>query len=407
MKFYYKARTKEGKVHRGTIEASSRKAVLDILEKYGLHVTSLKEAEKVGFFQKEIPLGRGISQKDLVIFTRQFGVMLKSAVPPVEALRTQVALTENPIFREKILRMAEAVEQGSALSQAFSLYPKIFNPFYVSIIKSGEATGKVADSLNYLADHLEREYNLHQKIRGAMIYPAFVIVVFVAAFFLVTFFIIPRLTEILKSFSEQLPFTTKLLISLSDFVRKGGWVLVLFLLGLLFFSPQILKRFSKTSKFYDELILKIPVLGDFNKKIYLTRFAENLSVLISAGLPITQALRITQEIVDNSIYKKIIKETEERVARGERISAVFSQYPEKIPTFVTQMISTGEETGRLESTLMDVVNFYRQEIERTTANLTTILEPVLIICLGIGIAVLAVSVFVPLFKMGLGGLGGM
>ncbi len=152
--------------------------------------------------------------------------------------------------------------------------------------------------------------------------------------------------------------------------------------------------------------MKIPVLGDFYRKIYLTRFAENLSVLISAGLPITQALKITEDIVENSVYKKIIREAQEKVARGERISEVFRAYPEQVPSFISQMISTGEETGRLEETLMDVVNFYRQEIERTAANLTTILEPALILTLGIGIAILAVSIFIPLFKIGMGGFGG-
>ena len=405
MKFSYKARTKEGKIQRGTIETSSRKGALGILEKYGFHVTSLKEKGKERFLGKEISLARRISQKDIVIFTRQFGVMLKSAIPPVETLRAQVAQTSNPDFREKILRMAESVETGSALSQAFSLYPKVFSPFYVSIIKSGEATGKVANSLNYLADHLEREYNLYQKIKGALIYPAFVIMVFVAAFFLVTFFIVPKLTEILTTFTGKLPLATRLLMSLSEFVRKGGWILILFILGGLFFLPQYLKRSRKTNEFYDKISLKIPILGDFYKKIYLTKFAENLSVLISAGLPITQALKITRDIIDNSIYKKIIKEAEERVARGERISSVLSEYPKQIPPFLCQMISTGEETGRIEETLMDVVNFYRQEIERTAANLTTILEPVLILVLGIGIAILAVSIFIPLFKIGMGGFG--
>lgn len=405
MKFSYKARTKEGKIQRGTIEVSSRKAALGILEKYGFYVTSLKEKGKERFLGKEISLVRRISQKDIVIFTRQFGVMLKSAIPLVEALRAQVAQTNNSGFREKILRMAESVETGSALSQAFSLYPKVFNPFYVSIIKSGEATGKVADSLNYLADHLERDYNLYQKIKGAMIYPAFVIMVFIAAFFLVTFFIVPKLTEILKDFAGKLPLATRLLMILSEFVRKGGWILILSILGGLFFLPQYLKRSRKTSKFYDKISLKVPILGDFYKKIYLSRFAENLSVLISAGLPITQALRITHDIIDNSIYKKIIKEVEERVARGERISLVLSEHPKQIPPFLCQMISTGEETGRLEETLMDVVNFYRQEIERTASNLTTILEPVLILVLGIGVAILAVSIFIPLFKIGMGGFG--
>jgi len=405
MKFSYKARTKEGKIQRGTIETSSRKAALGILEKYGFYVTSLKERSRERFLGKEISLVRRISQKDIAIFTRQFAVMLKSAIPPVEALKAQVAQTGNSKFREKILKMAESIETGSALSQAFSLYPKVFNPFYVSIIKSGEATGKVGDSLNYLADHLESDYNLYQKIKGAMIYPVFVVMVFVAAFFLVTFFIVPKLTEILKDFGGKLPLVTRLLIFLSGFVRKGGWILILLILGGLFFLPQYLKRSRQTNKFYDKISLKVPVLGDFNKKIYLTKFAENLSVLISAGLPITQALKITRDIIDNSIYKNIIKEAEERVARGERISSVLSEHPKQIPPFLCQMISTGEKTGRLEETLMDVVNFYRQEIERTTANLTSILEPVLILVLGIGVAILAISIFIPLFKIGMGGVG--
>ncbi|MBZ9572782.1 type II secretion system F family protein [Patescibacteria group bacterium] len=405
MRFTYKARTKEGKMQRGTIEASSRKACLNILEKYGFYVTFLKETGKGGFLMGRISLRR-ISPKDIVAFSRQFSVMLKSAIPPVEALRAQVAQTENPDFREKILKMAEVVETGSTLSQAFSLYhPEIFDPFFVNIVKSGEATGKVADSLTYLADHLEREYNLSQKIRGAMIYPGFVIVVFIAAFFLVTFFIIPRLIEVLEAFGGKLPLSTRLMISLSEFVRKGGWILIFLIFGALFFLPQYLKRAERSKKFYDRVSLKIPILGDFYKKIYLVQFCENLSVLIRAGLPITQALKITEGIIGSVVYKKIIRETQERVARGERISSVLSQYPEQIPTFVTQMTSTGEETGRLEQTLMNVVDFYRAEIERTTDNLTSILEPILIVVLGVGIGILAVSVFIPLFRMGFGGVG--
>lgn len=350
---------------------------------------------------------RKISARDIVSFSRQFSVMLKSAIPPVEALRAQVAQTENPDFREKILKMAETVETGSTLSQAFSLHPGVFDPFFINIVKSGEATGKVADSLDYLANHLESEYNLHQKIKGAMIYPSFVIVVFIAAFFLVTFFIVPRLTEVLESFGGKLPLSTRLLISLSDFVRKGGWAVILVVFGLLFFLPQYLKRSPKGKNFYDRISLKIPILGDFYKKIYLVRFCENLSVLIRAGLPITQALKITEGIIGSEVYKKIIIEAQERVARGEKISSVFSQYPQYITTFTTQMISTGEETGKLEQTLMNVVNFYRAEIERSADNLTSILEPLLIVILGIGIAVMAISIFIPLFQMGMGGFEAM
>jgi len=404
MHYNYKARTKEGKTRTGTIEASSREAALAILEKYQIHTTSLKEAKKIGIFGKKISLSR-ISVKDVVIFTRQFSIMLKSAIAPVEALRAQVNQTENSDFREKILKMAEMIEGGSTLSQAFSLFPKIFSSFYISIIKSGETTGKMADSLVYLAEHIERDYNLSRKIKGAMIYPIFVIIVFIGVFFLATFFIVPNLTKILQEFGGKLPVMTEALIAMTNFTRKGGWILIALFLVVLFGIPTYLKKNKSTENFYYKMILKIPILGDFQKKIQLTKIAENLSVLISSGLPITQALKIVEEIITNSVYKDIIKETADKVARGEKISSVFFQYPKQIPSFVYQMVSTGEETGRLDEILMNVVDFYQQEIEATTDNLTSILEPFLILFLGIGVAILTISIFLPLFQVGLGGMG--
>lgn len=405
MRFTYKARTKEGKIQRGSIEAFSRKSALDILEKYKFYVTSLKKETKVGFLSKKVAFGKGINPKNIAVFTRQFSVMLRSGISPVEAMRAQVVQTNNSDFREKILTMTESVEGGGALSQAFSLYPKIFSSFFVNIVRSGEATGKVAESLDYLADHLEREYNLHQQIKGAMIYPAFIIVVFLGAFFLIVFFVIPKLTEVFEGFGGEIPLLTRLIISVSEFTRKGGWILIFVVFAGLFFLPQYFKRSKEKREFYDKIILKLPILGDFNKKVYLTRFSENLSVLIKAGLPITQALKVTGDIIENVVYKKIINEAQEKVARGEKISSVFNRYPEQIPFFVSQMISTGEETGKLDETLMNIVEFYRQEVERTTENLTSILEPILIAVLGLGIGILAISIFIPLFRMGLGGMG--
>ncbi len=403
MKFLYKARTKEGKIRRGVIEAVSRSAGLGILEKYGLFVTSLTESRKGNFLTKGFVLRR-VSHKDIVFFTRQFSVMLKSAIPPVESLRSQVMQTTNPDLREKILKMAERVETGGTLSQAFAQFPKVFDSFFVSIIKTGEATGKVADSLQYLADHLEQEYNLRQKIKGAMIYPVFVSIAFIGAFFLATFFIIPKLTEILTSFSGKLPISTRMMMWLSSFVRKGGWVAILGILGALVFTPFYAGRSKRFKGPYNKIILKTPILGEFNKKIQLTRFAENLSVLIAAGLPITQALKITEDIIQNNVYKKIIKEAGAKVSRGEKLSEVFMKYPKQVPAFVTQMVATGEKSGRLGENLQDIVNFYQKEIERTTDNMTSILEPVMLLVMGVGVAIFAVSIFIPLFKIGMGGM---
>jgi len=403
MKLFYKARTKQGEVRTGNIEAKDKRVALDILEKYGLYVTSLQSIRGGISINLNLSFLNQVSQKDKVMFTRQFGVMLKSAIPPVKALKSQVAQTKNTQFRAKILQMAEGIETGSSLSQVFALHPSVFDPFFVSIVKSGEATGKVADALGYLADHLEKEYNLRQKVRGAMIYPAFIVAVFIGAFFLVTFFIVPKLTQILKDFAGKLPLSTKAMMALSDFVRGGGWIVLLLLIGLLFVAPIILKKLNRTKRFYDAMLLKLPVFGSFFKKVALVQFCENLSVLIKAGLPITQALSITKNIVSNTIYKEIIQEVENRVAKGEKISVVLESHEKNVFPFIIQMISTGEETGRLESVLSDVVSFYQEEIERTAQNLTTLLEPFLILSLGIGIAIMAISIFVPLFKIGMGG----
>jgi len=406
MKFLYQARTKEGRIQSGTIEASSRKATLDILEKYGLQVTSLT-AEAGSIWQKKIVLSKKISLRDITVFTRQLSVMLKSAVAPVEALRAQMIQTENPNFKEKILKIAETVESGNPLSRAFSFFPEVFDSFYISCLRSGETSGKVADSLNYLADHLEREFHLQQKIRGAMIYPIFVIVVLIGVIFLAAFFIVPNLSEVLKNFGTKLPLSTRAIISFSDFIKEGGWILIFVILGAIFITPFLFKRSKEGKKSWDKFSLKLPILGEFYKKVSLTRFSENLSVLISAGLPITSALEITKSIIGNDVYEKIVAETGERVARGETISSVFLRYPEVIPAFVTQMISTGEKTGRLEDTLMDVVNFYKAEIDRTINNLTSILEPILLLVLGIGVGIMVISLFLPLFSIGLGGMEGM
>jgi len=404
MKFSYKARTKEGKVQKGMIEAFSKKGALNVLEKYGFYVTFLEETKKLSFFQQDI-LSKKVSLKDITIFTRQLSIMLKSAISPVEALRSQVSQVENQKFREKILKIAEMVETGSSLSQAFSTYPDIFDSFYVNCIKSGEASGKVADSLNYLAEHLESEYNLRSKIKGAMIYPIVVITVSIAVFGLVMFYIVPRMTAVLKDLSGELPASTKAIIFLSDFIKGGGWILIAAFFVSLFLIPEYLKHSEKGKKFYERISLKLPMIGDFNKKVYLSRFSENLSVLIAAGLPITQALKITGKIIGNSIYEEIIRNTEERVARGETISSVLSRYPKEIPSFLVQMVSTGENTGRLEYTLKNVVDFYQGDIERFVNNISKIIEPVMIIILGIMVGILVISIFVPLYQLSSGGMG--
>jgi len=390
MKFSYQARTEEGELRIGEIEASSKEAAALLLRKYGLFPTVLKKGKAKPIFGK-FKIGK-ISKKDLAVFSKQLGLMLSSQVSPVEALLIIASQTRNFDFREKILRMSELVEKGSPFSEAFSLFPECFDDFYISLMKSGESTGKIPESFSYLGIHLESEYNIISRIKGALIYP--ILVLFVAAVVLIIamFWVIPGLTEMLEIFEGTPSFFTRSVFNFFYFLRSWGWLLILTFLGIVGFFWNYF-RTKEGKKTFDKSSLKIPLFGDLLKKFYLARFSESLSNLISAGLPITKALRVTGEVIGNSVYQKIITETEKEVSRGENISSALIRYPELIPPFISQMVRVGEKTGKLDKTLLDIVNFYRKEIEVMTETFMSILEPVLIIFVGIIVAILASAVF--------------
>jgi len=399
MKFNYQARTKTGEIQAGVVEASTQEAALSLLQRYGLYVTSL-EPVREPFFLKRLKIFRRISRKDLVLFSRQLAIMFQSNVPPIEALQTLSAQIKNPDFKDKISKLSEEIEGGTPLSQALALYPAIFSTFYINMVKSGEAVGKLPETLSYLADHLEREYHFRSRVTGAMIYPSLVLFVFLVVLVAMIFFIIPQLIEVLESMGGELPLITKIVISLTGFLRK--WIL--FIILVFIFSIIFIFRYYKTKtgkEFFDRFFLKLPLLGELLKKIYLSRLAENLSTLISGGLPIVQALEITGEVIGNNVYKKIIFETRDRVRKGEAISMVLKRYPETISPLFIQLTIVGEKTGKIESTLMNIVDFFQKEIERSLDRFLSLLEPMIIIFLGLLVGGLVGSILLPLYRIGL------
>jgi len=399
MKFNYQARTQEGRVQTGVIEASSKEAAITLLQKYGLYVTFL-ELTKIPFYAKKVEIFQRISRKDVVVFSRQLAIMFKSDVPVIEALQTISDQTKNQNFKEKILKIAEKVEGGTPLSVSLSSYPKIFSPFYTNIIKSGEASGKLSEVFGYLADHLEREYNFYSKAISATIYPAFVFFVFLIILILMVVFVIPQLSQVLGETGRELPNLTKMVITISNFLRRFWWVFILFFLAVGTFLFKFL-RTKEGKQAVDKLILKLPLAGEFFKKIYLSRLAENLSTLISSGLPIVRALEITGEIVGNETYKTIILKTLDGVKRGEPISLIFLRYSDFFPPLFIQMTVVGERTGQLDSSLMNIVNFYQNDVERTLDSFIGLLEPILIIGLGGIVAALVISILLPIYRIGM------
>jgi len=398
MKYNYQARTKKGEVQTGIIEASSREAAIVLLRKYGLYVTILEEATALPVYAKRLKLFEGITRQDIVLFSRQLSIMFKSKVPLVESLNVLSSQTRNLDLKERILDLSEEVEGGTSFSGALSRHPEIFSSFYISMVKAGEVSGTLSESLEYLADHLEREYHLTSKIRGALLYPALIVVVVLLVITMMIFFVIPNLSEVLIGSGSELPTATKIVINSAAFLREFGWVLGLVIL-LVIFAAFRYYRSQKGKKFFDGLFLKIPVIGPFLKTINLALFAENLSTLISGGLPIASALQTVGEIVGNSRYKEVIFEARDRVRKGETISSVLSAAPEVFPPVFVQMTLVGERTGTLDSTLMNIVNFYKKEIDRTIDNLLSILEPLLIVILGVVVAGLMLAILLPLYQM--------
>ena len=397
MKFNYQTRTKKGEMRSGQVEASSREAAVSLLQKHGLYVTFLEEsvppiyARRVKFFEK-------VSQKDLVLFSRQLAIMFKSKVPLVESLRVLSLQTENSDFKEKIMKLSEEVEGGTALSKALENFPEVFSSFYIAMVRSGEVSGKLAEVLNYLADHLEREYHLTAKTKGALLYPSLIVFVVILVLLLMIFFVIPQLAEVLTTEKEALPWITMFVINASTFVRAWGWVL--FIILILFVAGFL--RYYQTDRgqrFFDREFVKLPVIGSFLKMVNVARFAENLSTLISGGLPIAQALETVGDIISNTAYKEAVFKTRDEVRRGVPISSVLSRHPDLFPPVFIQMVLVGEKTGTLDSSLMNIVEFYQKEIDRMIDNVLSVLEPVMILILGLVVAGLMLSILMPLYRM--------
>lgn len=378
------------------VEASSREAALSLLQKQQLYVTYL-EKEETPFYAQRLEIFQGISMKDIVLFSRQIAMMFNAKISLVESLRVLASQTKNSQFQDKLLDISVEVEGGSPFSKAISRHPKVFSTLYVAMVKAGEESGKLSDSLNYLAEHLEREYELLSKTRGALIYPSLVLVLAIAVVFLVVNTVVPQLEVLLDEVKAEVPAFTQVVLSVSLVIRQYG----LLVIGGIVLSIFLLIRFYKTEegkKVFDNVFLKVPLVSNLLKTLYLSRLAESLSTLISGGLMLSQALELSSDIVGNSLYQKAILSIRDEVRRGTPISSVLALYPNLFPPLFVQMTLVGERTGSLDTSLMEVAEFYQGEVERGMDNLISILEPVLIILLGGGTGGLIFSILIPLYQ---------
>lgn len=397
MPYYrYKAQDDLGEATEGIIQAASQGVAADILSDKGYTITSISE-EKIGFFEKSLSFLNRVKIQDLVIFSRQLSVTVSATIPLVQGLKILVGQTESPVLKMIISEIADDVEGGAKLSSALSRHPEVFSDFFINIIKSGETSGKLDEVLNYLADQQEKDYDLISKIKGAMIYPVFIVSGLVVVGALMMIFVIPQLTSILAETGVELPLSTKVLIFLSGFLVAWWWALIITIIGLVILL-RILTREGKGKYLLDLLKFKLPIFGELFKRIVIIRFTRSLHTLTTGGVALIKSLEIVADVVGNEVYKELIKETILEVEDGNPIATVFLQSKD-VPPMVSQMLNLGEKTGRMDDILDKLANFYTRELDNMVNNLVTLLEPLIMLVMGVAVGVLVSAIILPLYSL--------
>ncbi|TXH03704.1 MAG: type II secretion system F family protein [Candidatus Moraniibacteriota bacterium] len=401
MKFVFKAKNEAGEEKDGLVEAVSRELAIEILQRNGLIPLSVKE-EGGGMLSvvkdlKRIWEGR-VAPKELMLTFRQLATLIQARVSVVTSIDTVASQVENRYFRLVLMEMKEDIEDGMSFSEALEKHPQVFDAMTVSVIRAGEVSGTLQRSITFVADNTEKNYQLTSKVRGALIYPAFVFSVAGIVGFLVMTFMLPKISALIVDLQVEVPWYTTLLMKMGAFMNSYWWVIILIFIAAIAVTAHYF-RTENGHKEWDRLVLKLPVFKRLIKNVCVARFASNFGSLTQGGIPVVRGLIITSDIVGNSVYAGILLKAAEEVKTGGSISSVFFRYPNEMPAIVSQMVHIGEETGTTSEVLDGVARFYDQEVEVMTRNLAVLIEPILIVLLGIGVGILTVGVLLPIYNV--------
>lgn len=394
--YVYRVRDRSGKIISGAIEAESQSAVTNKLRQMGYIVLEISEKREA--FSISLP-GRKkkVKLKDLTVFSRQFATMINSGVSITRALAILAEQVENPTLAAVITQVQKDVEGGLSLSEALAKQEKIFPPIFVNMARAGEAGGVLDEVLLRIADHFESEANLRSRVKSAMTYPVAVFIFAITIAFVMITFIVPVFMNMFSSLGGDLPGPTKMLVALSDFIRSR-WYVLFGTLAAVVYGFRAFKRNPRGRYMWDSFKLKMPVLGQLTRKMAIAKFARTFSTLISSGVPILQALDIVSETAENAVVTKAIRESRASIKEGESISKPLGASG-VFPPMVVQMIAIGEETGALDSMLKKIADFYDDEVSATVDSLTSLLEPVLMVFMGVMIGGIVISLYLPMFSV--------
>ena len=400
MTFKYKALDQNGSHVDGAIEAINIDVAIDGLQKRGLSIVSIKPEEVVGGLLSSISFFESVSNKDVVILSRQMATLFEAQVSALRVFQLLAMQSENPVLRRKLKEVVDDLQAGSSISDSLNKHSDVFSPFYINMVKAGEESGKLDQTFMYLADYLERTYEVTSKVKTALIYPAFVIFTFIAVMILMLVVVIPKISQILKDSGQAVPIYTKIVLGISDFfVSYGLFLLVGLIIGGFFLWRYLQTEAGKLA--YDEMKITTPVVKGLYIKLYLSRIADNMNTMLVSGIPMVRGLDLTSSVVDNLVYKGLLEKTVEDVKGGSSVSNALEKH-EQIPGIFVQMVKIGEETGQLGNILKTLANFYRREVTNSIDSIVSLIEPAMIVLLGLGVSFLLASVLVPIYSISSG-----
>lgn len=394
--FSYKAKDRQGKTIKGVVEAPSDQKAVYLLRKRGFLVISLTPVEKqlaLSLFSKF----KRVSFSDIVAFTRQLSTMVSAGLPLTDALELLTTQFKNPALTKMIKEITDDIEGGSSLSKALKRHPQRFPPTYISLVESGEASGNLNEILERLAENLEKLRATKGKLKSAMIYPVIIFIGMAVVVFIMMTVVVPKLTVLYEGMNIDLPLATKILISVSSFFAKFWWLILLSLGGMAFLFASWRKT-AIGKRMFDSLMLSLPIFGEMNKKLILAEFTRTLGILIRSGVPILKGLNIVSSSLANVIYQEGIDQAIKGVEKGIPLGSLLARNP-AFPPILGQMVTVGEETGKVDETLLKISSYFEQEGDEAIKGLTTALEPIIMVIMGVGIGFVVLSIIIPIYKL--------
>ncbi len=396
-KFNYSARDNKGKEIKGKLEARDAQAVVEILQDKGLVVVNVKEKANIDFEQLgQINIG-GVPMQEKVIFMRQLATMVGAGLPLTRGLQVMEQQISNPMFKKVITQVKTSVESGKSLAESFRNADEVFDNITINLIEAGESSGNLDQILNKLAVELEESKKLQGKLKGALTYPAILIVIIIGVMVLMMLVLVPAMSDIYSEFSGELPAITRIMVSMSDFFLNYWWAILVAVLGAIV-GFKVWIDTPKGKRSWNKIILKIPILGTIVSKMQIAQFTRILSLLLSSGLSIIRALELTAMSLSNQMFKEVVLEAKAEVEKGGSLALPVAR-SDYYPLLVSSMIAVGEETGELDTVLAKVSQYYKEEVDQATENMSSLLEPVFLVIMGLAVAFIALGVYTPMFQL--------